>query len=117
MIQSIEILIILGSTGLVFLVAGIVMRIKPPKEINTMYGYRTTRSMKSQSNWDFAQRYSAVMLCITGVFLSILGIVLSLFNWTETVALILSFLLIFGSVAVSMIFSERAIKWHEVKSE
>ena len=31
----------------------------PPKKINMTYGYRTTRSMKSQSAWDFAQKYSA----------------------------------------------------------
>lgn len=31
---------------------------KPPREINSGYGYRTTRSMRSQEAWDFAQRYS-----------------------------------------------------------
>lgn len=31
---------------------------KPPEEINSGYGYRTTRSMRSQEAWDFAQRYS-----------------------------------------------------------
>lgn len=30
---------------------------KPPKTINSLYGYRTTRSMKSQETWDFAHRY------------------------------------------------------------
>lgn len=29
----------------------------PPGEINGMLGYRTSRSMKSQDAWDFAQRY------------------------------------------------------------
>ena len=29
----------------------------PPTEINPGYGYRTTRSMKSQAAWDFAQRH------------------------------------------------------------
>lgn len=31
---------------------------KPPEEINSGYGYRTTRSMRSQEAWNFAQRYS-----------------------------------------------------------
>ena len=28
----------------------------PPTEINPGYGYRTTRSMRSQAAWDFSQR-------------------------------------------------------------
>lgn len=43
---------------------------KPPKKINALYGYRTSRSMKSQQTWDFAHqmcgklwfRVGAVML-------------------------------------------------------
>ena len=30
----------------------------PPGEINTGYGYRTTRSMRNRETWEFAQRYS-----------------------------------------------------------
>lgn len=29
----------------------------PPKTINSGYGYRTARSMRSQAAWDFAQTY------------------------------------------------------------
>lgn len=29
---------------------------KPPKNINSIYGYRTSRSMKNQQTWDFAHR-------------------------------------------------------------
>lgn len=29
----------------------------PPKDINGIYGYRTSMSMKNQDTWDFAQRY------------------------------------------------------------
>ena len=29
----------------------------PPKEINSIYGYRTSRSMKNKETWDFAHRY------------------------------------------------------------
>lgn len=31
---------------------------KPPRNINSGYGYRTARSMRSQGTWDFAQVYS-----------------------------------------------------------
>ena len=29
----------------------------PPKEINSGFGYRTSRSMKNQETWDFAHQY------------------------------------------------------------
>jgi len=31
---------------------------KPPKKINSIYGYRTSRSMKNEETWEFAHRYS-----------------------------------------------------------
>lgn len=31
---------------------------RPPKNINSSYGYRSARSMRSQEAWDFAQVYS-----------------------------------------------------------
>ncbi|MER3329575.1 MAG: SdpI family protein [Candidatus Kapaibacterium sp.] len=34
----------------------------PPKKINSLYGYRTKRSMASQDAWDFAQPYSGKMM-------------------------------------------------------
>ena len=41
----------------------------PPKKINEIYGYRTTRSMKSQAVWDFAQKYSAKLMTAFGIVL------------------------------------------------
>lgn len=29
----------------------------PPKEINAVFGYRTSRSMKNKETWEFAHRY------------------------------------------------------------
>lgn len=34
----------------------------PPKKINTLYGYRTKRSMKNKEIWDFANTYSTKLL-------------------------------------------------------
>jgi uncharacterized membrane protein len=52
--------------ALILLVVGVVFWTYPPKKINGLYGYRTTRSRKSQEAWDFAQRYSAKLLTIFG---------------------------------------------------
>ena len=47
-------------TGLIFFFAAIIMYYYPPKEINSLYGYRTSSSMKSEERWDFAQRFSSL---------------------------------------------------------
>ena len=52
---------------LILMVVGVVFWMYPPKKINEFYGYRTTRSRKSQKAWDFAQRYSAKMMMVLGL--------------------------------------------------
>ena len=52
---------------LILTVVGVVFWIYPPKKINEFYGYRTTRSRKSQEAWDFAQRYSAKLMTALGL--------------------------------------------------
>lgn len=41
--------------GPIFVVAGLFLWLKPPKKISQIYGYRSSRSMKSQEAWDFSQ--------------------------------------------------------------
>lgn len=45
----------------------------PPKEINSFYGYRTTRSMASQEAWDFAHHYSGKVFFTCGAVLLLLS--------------------------------------------
>ena len=56
-------------------VVGIVFWMCPPKKINGLYGYRTTRSRKSQEAWDFAQRYSAKLMTMFGLAALVLAAV------------------------------------------
>ncbi len=51
---------------------GLISSKHPPKTINSWYGYRTTRSMKSQAAWDFAHRYCGRLWTWLG--LALLGI-------------------------------------------
>lgn len=53
--------------ALIMTVGGAVFWMYPPKKINGFYGYRTTRSHKSQEAWDFAQKYSAKMMTVLGL--------------------------------------------------
>ena len=65
---------------LIFLVVGIVFWMYPPKKINGLYGYRTTRSRKSQEAWDFAQRYSAKLMTVLGLVALIVAAAAHLFR-------------------------------------
>ena len=40
---------------------------KPPKEINSLVGYRTKRSMKNISTWNFAQKLCGDMMKKHGI--------------------------------------------------
>ena len=53
--------------GLVLIVIGIIFKVKAPKKINHLYGYRTRRSMKNQAHWDYAHAYSANLSIYLGL--------------------------------------------------
>jgi uncharacterized membrane protein len=48
--------------GPLMLIVSLIFIIFPPKKINWLYGYRTSRSMKSQAVWDEGNRYSARLM-------------------------------------------------------
>ena len=50
---------------------GVLYLKRPAKEINWMYGYRTQNAMKSQKNWDFAQKYFGKMCFRLGIGLMV----------------------------------------------
>lgn len=67
--------------GILFMIAAIVMYVFPPKKINSLYGYRTSSSMKSEERWHFAQRYSTLKMAQGSVVLllsSFLGLLVKL---------------------------------------
>lgn len=61
------------------IVLGLVFKYKPPKKINWVYGYRTTRSMKSQKAWDYAHNRMGVLWLKIGSVLLIAYICSKLF--------------------------------------
>jgi len=60
--------------GITFLMVSLLMKKKPPKKINPIYGYRTKRSMKDQKSWDFAQQHSAKEMSNAGLYLLIVSL-------------------------------------------
>lgn len=73
------------------------MQSHPPKEINWVMGYRSTRSMKTQESWDFANRYSGMLMIRAGwitLAVSLVVMLLVMFR-SEAVVSAVSVVLIF----------------------
>lgn len=69
------IFLILAITGGALVLVGLMMKRFPPKHINSLYGYRTPRAMKSQRHWDFAQAYSTKSILKWGGIMAGLSVV------------------------------------------
>lgn len=76
-------LILLGSNLLLpvmMLIFGLVLSKRPPKKINSVYGYRTRRSMKNMDTWLFGNqtmgqywiRYSILGYFLTMIFMVVI---------------------------------------------
>lgn len=52
---------------------------KAPKEINSIFGYRTTMSMKNKDTWEFAHKYCGRIWFVCGWIVLLLSIIAMLF--------------------------------------
>ncbi|MCM3783390.1 SdpI family protein [Neobacillus mesonae] len=77
--MDLENLVVFSFVGVVFIIIGLFMKIKPPKRINNIYGYRTNRSMSSERMWQEANRYSAIWMIGIGIFYIVIGMFVSKF--------------------------------------
>lgn len=60
---------------------GAVFSKNAPKEINQIYGYRTSMSMKSRETWEFAHRYFGKIWFLLGWILLPITVIAMLFVW------------------------------------
>lgn len=96
--------------GLAFSIAAFITMKFPPKKINGIYGYRTSRSMKSQENWDIAQRYSSRLMLKQGLGILAIAGLLNVLPLPEEVAAIISVALLILSVIVLFVQTEKKLK-------
>ena len=102
-------------TPAVMLLFGRRFQKKPPKTINSLYGYRTTRSMKNQDTWDFAHRTCGRLWFKLGLALlpvSLLAM-LTVLGWGTTLVGTACFVVVMIQMAVlvgSLFPVERALK-------
>lgn len=104
-----EFLILHIFTGSVLLAVGLAMKFMPPKKINSFYGYRTPRSMKSQFAWDDANLFSATLMFWAGVSTLLVQVLCYVFIGGHISLLIsLGYYLIF--IILIVVLTERRLK-------
>lgn len=96
--------------GFVFSLAALITLRFPPKSINAMYGYRTGKSMRSQENWDIAQRYSSRLMLKQGIAMLVIGVVFEFIPIPIEVGVILSVVLLLLSVVNLFVQTEKKLK-------
>lgn len=94
---------------------GRMMQRQAPKNINYIFGYRTTRSMKNQDTWKFAHEHCGRLWFKTGLIMLIPTILVHLpfYNSNENTAGTVSMIVMIIQVAVllvSIIPTELALK-------
>ncbi len=83
----------------------------PPKKINSLYGYRTKRSMSSHEAWDFAQPYSGKMMLKYMAIYTLTAILPLVFNdINEFVGVVLALVLMIVFMAIPIIKTEKELK-------
>ncbi|HRB72352.1 MAG TPA: SdpI family protein [Flavobacterium sp.] len=96
--------------GGIFILAGLIQYCFPPKKINSLYGYRTSSSMKSQERWQFAQKYSAIELIKSGVILMLLAMTPLLLPVLKNSEFAISMALVLLFVFILIYRTEKALK-------
>ncbi|WP_397536911.1 SdpI family protein [Rummeliibacillus pycnus] len=97
--------------GTVFILCGLLLFYKPPKDINALFGYRTKRSMKSIFLWTEGNKYSAKLLIRYGISIMFLGIIISfVITRGEYALLIIIGLMILASIFLILTVEKRLKK-------
>lgn len=79
----------------------------PPKSINSMYGYRSKRSMASEKAWDFANELSCRLMLWGCIVLNLVQAIAFIFFDVETAALITVAIMVLGLLLIFPIVESR----------
>lgn len=100
-------------TGIAISVVALIAYKFPPKKINNLYGYRTSRSMKNQTNWDFAQVYSTKLLIQYNFIYLLIGCLGLFIEMSEMIGIILSIASLILCLGLMIYKTEKALKQFE----
>ncbi len=110
-----EVFIISMIVPSLIFIAGRSWMVKPPKNINPIYGYRTMMSMKNENTWTFAHKYIGRIWAVAGkimlfVSLAVMILVSKRSEDTITNAAIVLLLIQTAVIVLSIIPTEIALR-------
>lgn len=86
---------------LIFILGGFITLKFPPKEINSLYGYRTARSMRSKEAWSAANRFASILMIAGGADLFFINLILYWMGIKNEI--IWAAVMLIGVIAISVI--------------
>lgn len=102
--------VLLIVVGGIFLTAGLLMMLKPPAKVNSLYGYRTLMSMKNQDTWREGNRFSSRLMAGIGFGDLFIGILMTFVDHGSGVGMISGILIIVVSAFLVVIITEQHLK-------
>ena len=96
--------------GAVFMVVAAILYQFPPKNINSVYGYRTPASMVSPERWAFAQRFSAIAMFQSGLGLTAISVLGFWSPFSVKINNIMAWIAFVLAVILMVYRTEKAIK-------
>lgn len=108
-------LVMVLLTPFTMLFFGCLFYYKPPKEINSVYGYRTKRSMKNSQTWKFAHHYCGRIWMLFGTAILPFSVMPMILVWAkdvDTIGILGGILVLFQSVLLILTIplTERALR-------
>ena len=99
----------------ILIFGGVLMCKRTPKKINSLCGYRTSRSMKNMDTWTFAHRYCGRLWWLIGAIILIPSVIVHIpfYHSDENVIGLLSSIVMivqFIALSVPLIMTESALK-------
>ena len=95
------------TIGFIFLIVGLLFRIFSPKKINSIYGYRTSSSKRNSNTWIAANKYSASLMIVEGIILTIIGFIALQFPGSGTIGVAVGFVLFISSIIILVVSTEK----------
>lgn len=77
--------------GTIFII-GLLLKYNPPKEINKLFGYMTTKARRSQASWDYAQKRMGETSTVMGSILIIMASIGNLLKPSDELNITLGYL-------------------------
>lgn len=87
----------------------IIYKLFPPRKINSWYGFRTSRAMKNQKNWDVANRISANMMLAVVILTNIFQFV-SYFVMNGEASVLSSTIFLTAAILVTIPLTNKKLK-------